>query len=177
MPATVVMLLLYKFGYSISTANSLQFLQEHGLTLVLKGIYGYDPNYNVLNFYKAHSYGYFTYLISLFFASATFYIYCRSNKICINKKFLAIQAIFLIPLFYAAYDWGRWINIFFTLFTIFIAGEQQLVSTWKKDITAIILIVFNSLWKMLLFTAGFLTFPTLDTIIKKLYYFIYFKLF
>ncbi|MDM1553655.1 MULTISPECIES: hypothetical protein [Chryseobacterium] len=177
MPATVVMLLLYKFGYSISTANSLQFLQEHGLTLILKGIYGYDPNYNVLNFYKAHSYGYFTYLISLFFASATFYIYCRSNKICINKKFLTIQAIFLIPLFYVAYDWGRWINIFFTLLTIFIAGEPQLVSTLKKDITAMVLILFNSLWKMLLFTAGFLTFPALDTIIKKLYYFIYFKLF
>lgn len=175
-PATVVMLLLYKFGYSISTANSIQFLQEHGLTLVLKGIYGYDPNYNVLNFYKAHSYGYFTYLISLFFASATFYIYCRANTISINKKFLIIQAVFLIPLFYIAYDWGRWINIFFTLLTIFIAGEKQLVSSLKKDITAIVLILFNSLWRMLLFTAGFLTFPVVDTIIKKLYYFIYFKI-
>lgn len=176
-PATVVMLLLYQFGYSISTANSIQFLQEHGLTLVLKGIYGYDPHYNVLNFYKAHMYGYLTYLISLFFASATFYIYCRSNKISISKKFLAVQVVFLIPLFYIAYDWGRWINIFFTLLTIFIAGEQQLVSTLKKDITAILLIAFNSLWRMLLFTAGFLTFPVIDSIIKKLYYFIYFKLF
>lgn len=176
-PATVVMLLLYQFGYSISTDNSIQFLQEHGLTLVLKGIYGYDPHYNVLTFYKAHAYGYLTYLISLFFASATFYMYCRANKICINKKFLAVQLVFLIPLFYIAYDWGRWINIFFTLLTIFIAGEQQLVSTLKKDIAAIILIAFNSLWKMLLFTAGFLTFPAIDSIIKKLYYFIYFKLF
>lgn len=176
-PATVTMLMLYKFGYSISTPNSIHFLQEHGLTLVLKGIYGYDPNYNVLNFYKAHSYGYFTYLISLFFASFTFYIYCRSNQISISKKFLFIQAIFLIPLFYVAYDWGRWINIFFTLLTIFIAGEQQLISTLRKDITAIALILFNSLWKMLLFTAGFLTFPAIDAIIKKLYYFIYFKLF
>ncbi|UHO38008.1 hypothetical protein H5J24_20855 [Chryseobacterium capnotolerans] len=175
-PATVVMLLLYQFGYSISTPNSIQFLQEHGLTLVLKGIYGYDPNYNVLNFYKAHSYGYITYLISLFLASATFYIYCRSNKISINNKFLVIQAVFLIPLFYMAYDWGRWINIFFTLLTIFIAGEQQMASSLKKDITAIVLIVFNSLWRMLLFTAGFLTIPAVDSIIKKLYYFIYFKL-
>ncbi|WP_250253748.1 hypothetical protein [Chryseobacterium sp. Marseille-Q3244] len=176
-PAVVTMLLLYKFGYSISTPHSIQFLQEHGLTLVLKGIYGYDPNYNVLNFYKAHSYGYFTYLISLFFATITYYIYCRSNEISISKKFLVVQAIFLIPLFYVAYDWGRWINIFFTLLTIFIAGEPQLVSTFKKNITALVLILFNSLWKMLLFTAGFLTFPAVDTIIKKLYYFIYFKLF
>ncbi|AZB09091.1 hypothetical protein EG344_09790 [Chryseobacterium sp. G0162] len=176
-PAVVTMLLLYKFGYSISTPHSIQFLQEHGLTLVLKGIYGYDPNYNVLKFYKAHSYGYFTYLISLFFATITYYIYCRSNEISISKKFLVVQAIFLIPLFYVAYDWGRWINIFFTLLTIFIAGEPQLVSTFKKNITALVLILFNSLWKMLLFTAGFLTFPAVDTIIKKLYYFIYFKLF
>ncbi|AZA91989.1 Uncharacterised protein [Chryseobacterium nakagawai] len=176
-PGVIILLLLYKFGYSITTPNSIQFLQEHGLKLILKGIYGYDPNYNVLNFYKAHSYGYFTYLISLFFATITYYIYCRSNEINIHKKFLIIQAIFLIPLFYVAYDWGRWINIFFTLFTIFIAGEPQLAPTLKKDITGVILILFNSLWKMLLFTAGFLTFPVIDTIIKKLYYFIYFKLF
>lgn len=175
-PAAVVMLLLYQFGYSISTANSIQFLREHGLNLVLKGIYGYDPNYNVLHFYKAHSYGYITYLISLFIASATFYIYCRSNKISISRKFLVIQAVFLIPLFYIAYDWGRWINIFFTLLTIFIAGEQQMAGSLKKDITAIVLIGFNSLWRMLLFTAGFLTIPAVDSMIKKLYYFIYFKL-
>ncbi len=135
--------------------------------LILKGIYGYDPNYNVLNFYTAHSYGYLTYLISLLFASVTFYIYCTLNKISINKKFIAVQIIFLIPLFYIAYDWGRWINIFFTLLTIFIIGEQQLVNTLKKDITAVIVIAVNSLWKMLLFTAGFLTFPALDSIIKK----------
>lgn len=176
-PATVVMLLLYQFGYSISTPHSLLFLQEHGLTLILKGIYGYDPNYNVLNFYKAHTFGYFTYLISIFLATATYIIYCRSNKISISKKFLAVQIIFLLPLFYIAYDWGRWINIFFTLLMIFIAGEQQLSSTLKKDLTAIGLILFNSLWKMLLFTAGFLTFPIIDTFIKKLYYFIYFKIF
>ncbi|AZB35005.1 hypothetical protein [Chryseobacterium bernardetii] len=176
-PASVVMVLLYQFGYSISTPNSIQFLQEHGLMLILKGIYGYDPNYNVLNFYTAHSYGYLTYLISLLFASVTFYIYCTLNKISINKKFIAVQIIFLIPLFYIAYDWGRWINIFFTLLTIFIIGEQQLVNTLKKDITAVIVIAVNSLWKMLLFTAGFLTFPALDSIIKKVYYFIYFKFF
>lgn len=176
-PASVVMVLLYQFGYSISTPNSIQFLQEHGLTLILKGIYGYDPNYNVLNFYTAHSYGYLTYLISLLFASATFYIYCTLNKISINKKFIVVQIIFLIPLFYIAYDWGRWINIFFTLLTIFITGEQQLVSTLKKDITAVTVIAVNSLWKMLLFTAGFLTFPALDSTIKKVYYFIYFKFF
>ncbi|MFP3832294.1 hypothetical protein [Chryseobacterium sp. SIMBA_028] len=176
-PAAVVMLLLYKFGYSISTENSLQFLKNHGLELVLKGIYGYDPQYNVLNFYKSHLYGYQTYLISLFFASLTFFIYCKFNKIHISKKFLIIQFIFLIPLFYIAYDWGRWINIFFTLLTIFIAGERQLISSAKENRIAIALIIFNSLWTMMLFTAGFMTFPALDAFIKKLYYFFYFKIF
>ncbi|AZA78944.1 hypothetical protein EG347_16205 [Chryseobacterium sp. G0186] len=176
-PAAVVMLVLYQFGYSISTENSLQFLKNHGLDLALKGIYGYDPHYNVLNFYKSHLYGYQTYLISLFFASLTFFIYCRFNKISINKKFLVIQFIFLVPLFYIAYDWGRWINIFFTLLTIFIAGERQLISTAKENMIAIALIIFNSLWTMLLFTAGFMTFPAMDAFLKKLYYFFYFKIF
>nr|WP_315030709.1 hypothetical protein [uncultured Chryseobacterium sp.] len=175
-PAIVTLLILYKFGYSISTENSITFLKDHGLNLVLKGIYGYDPHYNVLNFYKANLYEYLTYLISLFFASLTFFIYCRFNKISIDKRFLAIQAIFLIPLFYVAYDWGRWINIFFTLLTIFIAGEKQVNSTLKQDLIAIILILFNSIWTMLLFTQGFITFPALDAFIKKVYYFIYFKI-
>lgn len=176
-PATVMMLILYKFGYSISTENSIQFLENHGLKLVLKGIYGYDPHYNVLNFYQSHSYGYLTYLISIFLASFTFIIYCKANKITINRNFLIIQTVFLLPLFYIAYDWGRWVNIFFTLLTIFIAGEKQLAGTLKQDIIAVALIVFNSFWTMMLFTAGFMTFPALDTLIKKLYYFFYFKLF
>ncbi|ASE63570.1 hypothetical protein [Chryseobacterium indologenes] len=175
-PSVVTMMILYRFGYSITTPNSINFLKEHGLNLVLRGIYGYDPHYNVLNFYKAHLYGYLTYLISLFFAALTFFIYCKFNKVIINKKFLIIQVIFLLPLFYIAYDWGRWINIFFTLLTIFIAGEQQLNSSLKEDIIAIILILFNSLWTMLLFTQGFMTYPPVDALIKKIYYFIYFKI-
>ncbi|AZA81719.1 hypothetical protein C1637_03845 [Chryseobacterium lactis] len=175
-PAVVTMLILYKFGYSISSENSIQFLQNHGLNLVLKGIYGYDPHYNVLNFYQAHLYGYLTYLISLFFASLTFFIYYKFNKIKISRKFLIIQAIFLLPLFYIAYDWGRWINIFFTLLTLFTLGEKQLNSSLKQDIVALVLILFNSLWTMLLFTQGFMTFPALDALIKKVYYFIYFKI-
>lgn len=78
-----------------------------------------------------------------------------------DENFLAVHLIFLIPLFYIAYDWRRRINIFFTLLKIFFTHEQQLFSTLKKEITAVITISVNSSWKMLLFTAGILTFPAL----------------
>lgn len=175
-PACIMMLMLYKFGFSIRTENSILFLKDHGLTLGQAGIYDYDPNYNVLNFYKARIYAYQTYLISLFLASLTFIIYCRFNKISINKWFIIIQILFLIPLFYIAYDWGRWINIFFTLLTIWIIGEKQLSTTLKKDCIAVGIILFNSLWSMMLLNSGFVTFPAVDALIKRLYYFIYFKI-
>lgn len=175
-PAGVMMLILYKFGFSIRTDNSILFLKNHGLTLGQAGIYDYDPNYNVLNFYKARIYAYQTYLISLFLASLTFIIYFRFNKISINKWFIIIQILFLIPLFYIAYDWGRWINIFFTLLTIWLIGEKQLGTTLKKDGIAVGIILFNSLWSMMLLNSGFVTFPAVDALIKRLYYFIYFKI-
>lgn len=175
-PAGIVMVILYKLGFSIRTENSILFLKDHGLTLGQAGIYDYDPNYNVLNFYKARIYAYQTYLISVFLASLTFIVYCRFNRISMNRWFIIVQIIFLAPLFYIAYDWGRWINIFFTLLTIWIAGEKQLNTTLKQDITAAGIIIFNSLWSMMLLNSGFVTFPAVDALIKRLYYFIYFKI-
>lgn len=43
----------------------------------------------------------------------------------------------------------------------------------KKDITVIALIIFNSLWSMMLLTQGFITLPAFDNFLKKLYYFVY----
>lgn len=176
LPAVLTMAILYKFGMDIRTDNSIVFLKEHGLQLGQLGIYEYDPHFDVLNFYKEHMYGYQTYSISMLISLLTFGIYYRFNKLKINFAFIIVQILFLIPLFYIAYDWGRWINILFSLLTIYIAGEKTLVSSTKKDIIALILIAFNVLWSMMVLHQGFVTFPALDSFIKKAYYFIFYKI-
>lgn len=108
--------------------------------------------------------------------SVVFFIYCKFNSIVISKKFIIIQIFFLIPLFFKAYDWGRLINIFFSLLTIYIIGEKQLASNLKKDMVAVILIVTSSFWGMMLFIKGFVTFPAFDLLLKKIYYALYFRL-
>ncbi|SFN47933.1 hypothetical protein SAMN05421594_2887 [Chryseobacterium oleae] len=175
-PATIVMLILYKFGISINTENSVLFLKNHGLILDELGIYEYDPNYNVLAFYKQNLYSYQTYIISILIGAFTFYLYCRLNKVKISALFIVIQTAFLIPLFYLALDWGRWINIFFSLLTIFIVTDQKSILTRKQEIMTFLLILFNLSWTMMLKTGGFLTFPALDALLKKVYYFIYYKI-
>lgn len=175
-PSVIIMLLLYKFGIDIKTENTVSFFKAHGLTLSEMGIFDYDTNFDVLGHYKGHFYDYQTYAISILLGTLAFHIYCKFNKVKINFIFLAIQIVFLLPLFYMAVDWGRWVNIFFSLLTIFIALEQKLVLSRKQEIIAFVLILFNLTWKMLLITQGFLTFPKLDDFLKKIFYFIYFKI-
>ncbi|AZA91988.1 Uncharacterised protein [Chryseobacterium nakagawai] len=175
-PATLIMILLYKFGISLRTENTIPFFKAHGLVMEEMGIFDYDPHYDVLGYYKSHLYDYQTYAISILLGVLTVYIYCKFNKVKINTLFLIIQILFLIPLFYLAVDWGRWVNIFFTLLTIFLATEQRAVLSRKQDIIAVVLIVFNLSWKMMLMTQGFLTFPKLDGFLKQVYYFLYFRI-
>ncbi|MCL8536459.1 hypothetical protein M9991_06220 [Chryseobacterium gallinarum] len=175
-PSVIIMLLLYKFGIDIKTENTVSFFKAHGLTLSEMGIFDYDTNFDVLGHYKGHFYDYQTYAISILLGTFAFHLYCKFNKVKINFIFLAIQIVFLLPLFYMAVDWGRWVNIFFSLLTIFIALEQKLVLSRKQEIIAFVLILFNLTWKMLLITQGFLTFPKLDDFLKKIFYFIYFKI-
>ena len=178
LPATLAMLFLYKFGISIKTENTVSFFKDHGYLLKELNIYDYyQSDFDVSSIYKTYLYGYVTYSISLFLAALTVFIYCKLNKIKINPIFLIIQVIFLIPLFIKGFDWGRWINIFFSLLTLFIIGEKQLVSSLKKDGIAILLIIFNSFWTMMAFYQGFSSFTLLDVMIKKVYYFLYFNLF
>ncbi|KMQ66269.1 hypothetical protein ACM46_01600 [Chryseobacterium angstadtii] len=176
LPAVITMLLLYKFGLSVNTENSVLFLKNHGLVFDELGIYEYDTNYNVRSFYKAHIYSYQTYAISVLFGSLTFLIYCKLNRLKINPVFLIIQTTFLIPLFYMALDWGRWINIFFILLTLYVAAENKLTLTRKGELIAIIVIVFNLSWRMMLKIEGFSTFPALDAFLKQVYYFVYYKI-
>jgi hypothetical protein len=171
------MLILYKFGINIRTENTVFFLKNHGVTLEGLGIFDYDHDkFDILNFYKKHLYAYQLYGISLLLASFIFRIYCKINSIKINKLFLIIQTVFLIPLFCIAIDWGRWINIFFSLLTIFILGEKNLVSNLKKDIIALSIILFNLMWGMLVAWNGFVTFPWFDDFLKKVYWFLYFRI-
>ncbi|MCT2563142.1 hypothetical protein [Chryseobacterium herbae] len=178
LPATLAMFLLYQFGLNIKTDNTVLFLKDHGYLLKELKIYDYyESDFNVSEIYKTHLYGYVTYSISILLSTVTLFIYCRMNKIKISPVFLIIQIIFLIPLFVKGFDWGRWINIFFSLLTLFMIGEKQLVSNWKKDLIAVLLIIFNSFWKMMAFYQGFSSFTLLDVMIKKVYYFLYFNLF
>lgn len=176
LPATVLMIILYKFGIGLKTENTIYFFKEHGLILEEMGIFDYDPNYDVLGYYQSHSYDYQTYGISILLGAITVYLYCKFNKIKINTLFLIIQILFLIPLFYLAVDWGRWVNIFFSLLTIFLASEQRTILSKKQEIIAVILILFNLTWRMMLMTQGFLTFPQFDDLLKQIYYFLYFRI-
>ncbi|MBP2618684.1 hypothetical protein [Chryseobacterium jejuense] len=176
LPATVMMLLLYKYGISLRTENTIAFFKDHGLILEEMGIFDYDPNYNVIDIYKSHLYDYQTYGISILLGALTVYIYCKFNKIKINTWFLIIQVLFLIPLFYLAVDWGRWVNIFFSLLTIFIATEPRAILSRKQEIIVVVLILFNLSWRMMLLTQGFLTFPKFDAFLKQIYYFLYFRI-
>ncbi|WP_312389425.1 hypothetical protein [Chryseobacterium sp.] len=176
LPSTVLMLLLFKFGININTQNSVEFLKNHGLVFNELGIYEYDTNYDVIGYYKANAYSYQTYLISIALGAFAFYIYCKMNAVKINALFILSQIVFLVPLFYLAIDWGRWVNIFFSLLTIFIVTEQKSILTRKQEIFTIILILFNFSWKMMLKEIGFITFPAIDDLIKKIYYVLFFKM-
>lgn len=176
LPAAILMIILYKFGIGLRTENTISFFKAHGLTLEEMGIFDYDPGYDVIGYYKSHFYDFQTYGISILLGAITVYIYCKFNKIKIRTLFLTIQILFLIPLFYLAVDWGRWVNIFFSLLTIFIATEQRAVLSRKQEIIAVIIILFNLTWRMMLVTQGFLTFPQFDNLLKRVYYFLYFRI-
>lgn len=176
LPGAIIMVLLYKFGISLRTENTIEFFKAHGLVLEEMGIFDYDPNYDVIGVYISHFYDYQTYGISILLGALTVYIYCKFNQIKINALFLIVQILFLIPLFYLAVDWGRWVNIFFTLLTIYIATEPRAVLSRKQEIIAVILILFNLSWRMMLITQGFLTFPQFDSFLKQIYYFLYFRI-
>lgn len=176
LPALIILIYLYKFGVTLKTDNTVAFFKAHGLTLEEMGIFDYSPSYDVLGYYKSHPYDYQTYGISILLGALTVYLYCKFNKVKINKIFLIIQILFLIPLFYMAVDWGRWVNIFFSLLTIFLALEAKTVLSRKQEITAVILILFNLSWRMMLILQGFLTFSMFDDLLKRLYYFLYFRI-
>ncbi len=176
LPALFTLFLLYRYGFSIRTPDSLVFLKNHGLVLGQLGIYEYDPAFDVISFYKKHLYGYELYSISILISSFTFLIYYRLNKLRISSIFLVFQLLCLLPLFYLAYDWGRWLNILFTVLTIIAGSEKTAEDTWSKDAVAILIIIFNSLWSTMVLHLGFVSFPVIDLFLKKLFYFLYFKL-
>jgi hypothetical protein len=110
------------FGKNINEGNTFQILLNRGLDLRNKvSIFTWPDDFNTLQHIKVRWSAYFLYLISFLWCLMHFGFYVHSvNKKQFNQLllFFVFAILFSTPIFIKAIDWGRWLHIHFTLFTI-----------------------------------------------------------
>lgn len=113
--------LLFFFGSKINNGKSISILKSKGIICDQIGIFGWNESANILDIYRAKIDSYSLYIIPLIIGFLLVNLYFKYSKI--NYKWNVVLIFLLLysfPLFYLAIDWGRWINIHFTLITIIV---------------------------------------------------------
>jgi len=114
--------LILLFGKNINEGNSFEILLNRGLDLRNKvSIFTWPDDFNIFQYIKVRWSEYLLYGISFLWCLMHFGFYVYSvNKKQFNQLFLffVFAIFFSTPIFLKAIDWGRWLHIHFTLFTI-----------------------------------------------------------
>lgn len=112
-------ILIYFFGSKINNGTSISLLQSKGINCGEYGVFQYNESGNFINTYLRHIESYSLYIIPVIIGFIILNLYFKYYKINYKwKQILIILFLYSLPLFYFANDWGRWINIHFTLITI-----------------------------------------------------------
>lgn len=124
-------LIIYNFGGEINQGNTFNILKSCGLEIKNEGILNVKSNVSYINYYLANLYTHLSYII-VYVLYLLFSLKILNNSI--DKRYfdirmffivLILSQIFILPLFYLATDWGRWININFTFIALLIIYFQN----------------------------------------------------
>lgn len=143
---------LFLFGKSIDSTAICGDLMRRGMDeRICSGILTGPNTYTIRYiFQQARSSNYhltYTTCILLGVLPFLFFIYFSQSRVTIKEFLIAFVFLFLFsaPLFFLAFDWGRWINIHFILilFTCTLLLKDQVHGdNWKNEY-----LVIPSLWK------------------------------
>ncbi len=118
--ALVPAVLIYFFGGVINEGQSLNIILKRGLSLKNDGIFVLDRNFKFElareDFFKLYGKYFISILLGIFYFFMYVKIYLLNNKKII--PLITFSLLYSVPLFYMAGDWGRWLNIHFTLILI-----------------------------------------------------------
>lgn len=161
---------IYFLGGEINQGNTLKILKSCDLLMKGNGILNEKNDTSYLFFFLSKPYAYISYFI-IYFLYLLFSLKIFAN--CIDKTKIDYKRTFFLiilcqlcifPLFYLATDWGRWININFTLLTLIILYFMNKFKLNREDI-------FNNYYfKLIGFLFLFLQIETCCLGIKLNYY-------
>lgn len=165
---------IYFFGGAINEGRSIEIFLNKGLVLKNNGIFVLtkDFKFEIGEEHFISLYG--KYFLSFFIGVFYFYVYIKTylpfykNKIIL---FLIFSLLYSIPLFYMAGDWGRWLNIHFTIILIifiFLTSE-------KKGNEKIFYYLFPTifLWGFNVLGDGFHFYTKLNLLLSKIFSYIF----
>lgn len=168
----VPIILIYIYGGEINEGNSFFILNKRGLDLHNSGImawkYDEDVPSQITNNWKFYQLYLISFLIGLVHFGLYIYVYKRRRFKNIMFIFLIIIS-FSIPLFYFATDWGRWLNIHFTLFllTILTWRDNKHIS-FNDEWFFCIFIMISFLWGFNHFGNGFHFYTKCNILVLKI---------
>jgi hypothetical protein len=164
-PAVVIFL----FGAKTNEGETLAILASRGVELQSYSIFSFTNDLFVqLDKYRNNVLGYALYIPSLIIGLLHFGFYVKQETEFNYKKvmsyFFAIIA-YTFPLFFLACDWGRWLQIHFTLFLLILTFNLPHLSTERFKSEAILpflgrnlqyglLILFLLVWSVKHFNSG-----------------------
>lgn len=125
----IPVLFILIFGKHINEGNTFTILSNRGTELRDKiGILTWSEKMDVVEYLKVNWNLYYSYLIIFAWCLFIFilYIYSLHREIAFKIVLFFLSAImFSLPLFILAIDWGRWLQIHFTILTILLLFIQQ----------------------------------------------------
>lgn len=149
-PMFLVSVLFWKIGLDVNCGRAYEVLSTRGLILPRKGIFDFNIQEDIFEIVEENIYNWMLYIVSIFLGIFTIWIFLKNN-IYERKKtfvyFFIFAFIYSLPIFYLAIDWGRWINIHFTLITIILLIYNQ-KETGKLNWILLTLIPSHLIWGM-----------------------------
>ncbi|MFM1878153.1 MAG: hypothetical protein RLZZ241_1019 [Bacteroidota bacterium] len=176
--------LIFFLGGQTNEGQTLEILLSRGVELEPYSIFSFSNDLWVqFDKYKANMLGYALFVPSMIIGLVHFGIYLRQEAQLKDAKviwyFLAI-ILYSLPLFVLACDWGRWLNIHFTLLLFILMIKLPEIHQEQKKSKAIIpflgrnlqyflLILFLGIWSVRHFSAGLSYRGVITTAIWNLY--------
>lgn len=173
----VPVILIFFLGGKINEGASFQLLKERGLDLHNSGILAWKYDEKVPTDIWNAWYFYSLYFISLAIGILHFSYYL---KVFFLKSYIRKILVFMFlllassPLFYLGTDWGRWLNIHFTLFLITLLPlKKESVSHQKNDIVFILISCTTFFWGFNHFGNGFHFYTKFNLVINKIFNYLF----
>jgi hypothetical protein len=152
------------FGKNINEGQSLEILQERGVTFT-KGIFFWNVNEKEILIERFNNFGIYFIGFLLSFLHVAFYIKKTFQKYFLIIFLLTAAFLYSLPLFYVGLDWGRWLYIHMMMIILLTAGQlynkNERSTTLHRSSTylVIFIILFSLIYRIEL--SGLFTFEGL----------------